>query len=121
MDTYAGGYYRILYDDRNYRLISEAMIEDPDQFHVMSKASLLENAREFFNNQQLTMTTVMDVFIILENEDNYIAWSPVQSFILEVDLLFLAHQNYAKKKTIHLTFGIIQIYSSSDKKLMNQR
>lgn len=95
LDTYAGGYYRVVYDARNYRLVSNAMIEDPDQFHVMSKASLLENAREFFSSQQLTMTTVMDVFRILENEVNYIAWYPVQSFILEVDLLFSAHPNYA--------------------------
>lgn len=95
LDTYAGGYCRVLYDQRNYRLISDAMIEDPDQFLVLSKASLLENVRQFYNTQELTMTTVMDVFRVLENEINYIAWYPVQSFILEVDLLFSGHQNYA--------------------------
>ncbi|KAJ6644039.1 Aminopeptidase N [Pseudolycoriella hygida] len=94
LDTYAGGYYRILYDERNYRLISDAMIENPEHFQVTSKASLLENVREFFNNQELSIVPVMDVIRILENEVNYVAWRPVQYFILEIDALFSGHQNY---------------------------
>lgn len=95
LDTYAGGYYRILYDARNYRLISDAMTQNPDHFTVLSKASLLENVHEFYNTQLLTMTTVMDVLRILENEANYVAWVPIQDFLPEIDRLFSGHQNYA--------------------------
>lgn len=94
LDTYAGGYYRVLYDEQNYRLISDAMVLNQEHFHVTSKASLLESVREFLNNQQLTMNTVLDVLRILENEINYIAWYPVQELILEIDQLFSGHDNY---------------------------
>lgn len=94
LDTRAGGYYRILYDEENFRLISNAMIQNGEHFHVTSKAAILENVREFFNNQQLTIAPVLDVLRILENEINYVAWFPVEEFILEIDRIFSGHQNY---------------------------
>ncbi len=95
LDTYAGGYYRILYDEQNYRLISDAMVRNTEQFHLTTKASLLENVREFFNNGRLTVVAVMDVLRILENETSYTAWYPVESFILQLDQIFLGHENSA--------------------------
>ncbi|KAG4073910.1 hypothetical protein HA402_014115 [Bradysia odoriphaga] len=94
LDTYAGGYYRILYDQQNYRLISDAMLRNPEHFHLTSKASLVENVREFFSTQELTMAPVLDVLRILENEVSYVAWYPVREFLLEIDQLFSGHQNY---------------------------
>lgn len=94
LDTYAGGYYRVLYDEQNYRLISNAMILNQEHFSVTSKAALLVNVRDFFNSQLLTVATVMDVLRILENEINHVAWYPVEQFILEIDQLFSGHQNY---------------------------
>lgn len=94
LDTHAGGYYRVMYDERNYRLISDAIVQNPGQFSLASKASLLENIKEFFNSQQITMTTVLDVLRILKGERNYIPWFPVENFLLEVDRLFSPHQNH---------------------------
>lgn len=94
LDTNAGGYYRILYDERNYRLISDAMVRNPEQFTATSKASLLENIREFFNIQELLVNTVMDALRILENEASYIPWYPVQGLILDIDQIFSGHEAY---------------------------
>lgn len=94
LDTHAGGYYRILYDERNYRLISDAMLRNPEHFHITSKAGLLENVREFFSTNELTMVPVLDVLRTLENEDNYVAWYPVRAFLLQIDDIFSGHQNY---------------------------
>lgn len=94
LDTNAGGYYRILYDEQNYRLVSNAMVRNPEHFHVTSKAALLGNVREFFNTQQLTIASVMDVLRILENDINYVAWYPVEGFLPEIDRIFSGHENY---------------------------
>lgn len=95
LDTYAGGYYRVIYDERNYRLISDAMVRNVSQFHVASRSTLLENVHEFFRSSRLTLTTVMDVLRILENDDEYVSWYPIQDILLEMDRTFSGHENYA--------------------------
>lgn len=102
LDTHAGGYYRILYDERNYRLISDGMIENPEHFHVTSKASLLENVREFFSSQELSVVAVLDTLRILRNEINYVAWRPVEQLILDIDGIFQGHQNYRVFRVSHM-------------------
>lgn len=96
LDTYAGGYYRIIYDEQNYRLISDAMVQNTNQFRTASKSKLLDNVHAFFNSGRLTLTTVMNVLRILENEINYVVWYPVENFLLEIDTAFSVHQNYAR-------------------------
>lgn len=95
LDTHGGGVYRVIYDERNYRLISDAMVRNISQFHVTSRANLLENVRQFTISDQLPITTLMDVMRILENEDNYIAWRPTEYFLHDIDGMFSGHENYA--------------------------
>lgn len=94
LDTHGGGYYRVLYDERNYRLISDEMVRNITQFTVASRSNLLESVTEFTIQEQLTLTTFMDVLRILENDDQYASWNPIESLISAIDNFFSGHENF---------------------------
>lgn len=94
LDPRGIGFYRVIYDERNYRLISDAMVRNISQFHVTSRANLLESVYEFVLADYLTFTPFLDVLRILQNDDSFIAWAPVEYVLFEIDGLFSAHENY---------------------------
>ncbi|KAJ6633455.1 Aminopeptidase N [Pseudolycoriella hygida] len=90
----AAGYYRTLYDERNYRLISDAILRNGSDFHSSDIAQLIDDALEFYATDQLPLTVVLDLLRVLEFESDFISWSPAFFAISYIDENFRGHSNY---------------------------
>lgn len=90
----AAGYYRILYDERNYRLISDAILRNSSLFHSTNIAQLMDDAFEFYRTNRLALTSVLDLLRILEFDSNFVSWRPALYTIYYINLNIQGHQNY---------------------------
>ncbi|KAJ6629262.1 Aminopeptidase N, partial [Pseudolycoriella hygida] len=94
LNKQAGGFYRIMYDARNYRLISDAIVRNSSQFHPTNVAQLIDDAHEFFETNRINITTVLDLLRVLEFHSDFVSWNPAFDFIFFVNRNFLGHRNY---------------------------
>lgn len=90
----AAGYYRVLYDERNYRLISDAMIRNASLFHSTNIAQLTGDTLEFYRTGVLSLTTVLDLLRVLEFQSDYVSWSPAFTTIYYITQNIKGHRNY---------------------------
>lgn len=90
----AAGYYRIMYDERNYRLLSDAILRNASEFHTTNVAQLMDDTFEFYRSNRLTLTPVLDLLRVLEFDTNFVSWSPALYTIYFINLNFKGHQNY---------------------------
>lgn len=91
----AAGYYRVLYDERNYRLISDAIIRNSSLFHSTNVAQLIDDAYEFYETGLLPLTTILDLLRVLEFRTDFISWKPAFNFITYINRNIQGHRNYA--------------------------
>lgn len=90
----AAGYYRVLYDERNYKLLSDAIVKNMSDFHATNRAQLLNDAYEYVTRDYISYGTVMDLLRILEQDDEYISWNAARYILGTVTNNFFGHQNY---------------------------
>lgn len=70
-----GGYYRILYDQRNWRLlIAKLKSKNYQSFHAHNRAQLIDDAVHFAQNGLLSYDIVFDLLTYLEKERDFIPW-----------------------------------------------
>lgn len=94
MNKQAAGYYRIIYDERNYRLISDAILRNNSLFHTTNKAQLFNDVLEFIRAGRLSRRPLLDLMRVLEFDSNYVSWHHVFRPILEINENFRGHRNY---------------------------
>lgn len=94
MNKRAAGYYRVLYDERNYRLISDAMLRNNSLFHSTNKAQLLNDVYEFIQRDWLPFTLFLDLLRALEFDSNYISWKTAFTAIEYINENMRGHRNY---------------------------
>lgn len=90
----AAGYYRVLYDERNYRLISDAIIRNASLFHSTNIAQLMGDSLEFYRTGMIPVTTVLNLLRVLEFRSDYVSWNTAFSTIYYINQNMLGHQNY---------------------------
>lgn len=70
-----GGYYRVLYDQKNWRLlIAKLKSKNYQSFHAQNRAQLIDDAVHFAQNGLLSYDIVFDLLTYLENERDFIPW-----------------------------------------------
>lgn len=70
------GYYRVLYDDDNYKLITRELIEgDMTKIHLTSRSQLIDDAFNFAKTGRLDYSVVFELINYLENEREFVPWA----------------------------------------------
>lgn len=90
----AAGYYRIIYDERNYRLLSDAIIQNGSHFHSTNIAQLMDDSFEFYRTNRLALNAVLDLLRVLEFDSNFVSWRPALYTIYYINLNIQGHRNY---------------------------
>lgn len=101
------GYYRVLYDERNYRLLSDALVENIDLFHNLNRAQLIDDTYNFVRTERLTYSTFLDIARFLEFEHEYATWYPAITAFTTLDRYFAGHNNYSAFRVYSSTTHII--------------
>ncbi|XP_061386745.1 aminopeptidase N-like [Musca vetustissima] len=75
------GYYRINYDEENWKLITEGLIQNPYKIHPRNRAQLMHDAYRFSASNRLPHAILLEMFKYLPKEDQYAPWSTVNGII----------------------------------------
>lgn len=91
-------YYRVLYDDENYRLLSKQLnSESFGVLHVANRAQLIDDLYEFLKVGNVKVDIFMDLMSYLKRETDYAPWESASRSFNELSKIFDASQ-------IHDTF-----------------
>ena len=82
------GYYRIMYDERNYELISQGLQEQSHKIHPRNRAQLLQDAYRFATSNRLKHEILFSLLSYLPAEDQYAPWSTANSIFYRHQSLF---------------------------------
>lgn len=94
INNQAAGYYRVLYDDRNYRLISDAIVRNTSLFHSTDVSQLIDDAFEFYEHGHIHISVALDLLRVLEFRSDAISWSSAFNFIFFINRNFQGHRNF---------------------------
>ncbi|XP_034486438.1 aminopeptidase N [Drosophila innubila] len=102
------GYYRIFYDEENYRLIAQGLTEATHKFHPRNRAQLLADAYRFVDDGHLNIGTLLHLMAYLKNEDQYAPWSYGNSIFSIYDRYLRGDEQYTQFRAfvIELVEGI---------------
>ncbi|ALC45617.1 CG31343 [Drosophila busckii] len=90
------GYYRILYDEQNYRLIARGLREQTYNIHPRNRAQLLHDAYRFVDTARISQSTLFELLAYLKHEDQYAAWSTANSIFNIYDQYLRGDEKYAE-------------------------
>lgn len=88
------GYFRILYDKQNYKLLSDAMLRNVSQFHMLNRGQLIDDTYNCVLIGKLEYDSFLDTIRFLEHIHDYTAWYPAITAFSEIELRFSGSKNY---------------------------
>uniref|UniRef100_A0A1I8PMJ2 Aminopeptidase n=1 Tax=Stomoxys calcitrans TaxID=35570 RepID=A0A1I8PMJ2_STOCA len=71
----SSGFYRINYDERNWKLIIDGLLKRPYKIHSHNRAQLMDDAYHLWQTNRLCASILLELLTYLKNEDHYAAWS----------------------------------------------
>lgn len=92
------GYYRVLYDAENYRLIADELFlgGNLNNIHLTSRAQLIDDAFEFAKTGRLNYTILFDILRYLEREVEYVPWQAAFNGLNFVNRMMRGSDEYGK-------------------------
>lgn len=92
------GYYRVLYDDNNYRLITSQLNNAANftNIHVINRAQLLDDTFQFFTENLIKENVFFDLLSYLRRETEFAPWKTASGIIDELNRLLPATNQYKK-------------------------
>ncbi|KAM8705012.1 hypothetical protein ACLKA7_009467 [Drosophila subpalustris] len=88
------GYYRILYDEENYRLLANGLSGETHKFHPRNRAQLMADAYRFVDSGRLGVDSLLHLMAYLKNEDQYAPWSYANSIFSIYDRYLRGDEQY---------------------------
>lgn len=81
------GYYRVLYDDKNYKLIQDELnAGDKSKIHPLSRAQIIDDLKDFVKTGRVPPQTFFELISYLKKETNYVPWSAAKAAFSDIDL-----------------------------------
>lgn len=88
------GYYRINYDEENWKLIIDGLINSPYKIHPRNRAQLMHDAYRFSASNRLPHSILMEMLTYLPKEDEYAPWSTANGIITVYNRYLSGDSNY---------------------------
>ncbi|XP_037811881.1 uncharacterized protein LOC119603780 [Lucilia sericata] len=92
------GYYRINYDEQNWQLISDGLINRPYRIHPRNRAQLMHDAYQFSVSKRLDHKILLNMMTYLKQEDQYAPWSTASGIVNAFNRYLSGDVNYAHFK-----------------------
>ena len=90
------GYFRVNYDERNWKLLADQLFNDHRAIHVLNRAHLISDAFALAANNILPYTTPFDLIQYLKNEDHYVPWQSAMGSLSYVGRMFRYTSHYGR-------------------------
>lgn len=105
------GYYRVLYDLKNYQLLSKELNSgNINKIHPLSRSQLLDDLRDFTKTERLSHKILFDILPYLRRETEYAPWIAARRAIEYIrDALAEDSDGYKKFKEF-VTLAVATFY-----------
>lgn len=90
------GYYRVQYDETNYRLLSDAMFANISIFPETNRAQILDDIYNLARTDRQSYITALNAARFLEFDTSYISWYPAITMFQTIDNNFHGHESYPR-------------------------
>lgn len=91
------GYYRIKYDDQNYRLIANALADDNlEKIPMLNRAQLIDDAFSFAKANLVDIQLPLNLTKYLRRELEYVPWASAIKGLTLVNRMFAGNESYVK-------------------------
>lgn len=94
LNKQGSGYFRILYDATNYRMLADAMVRNISLFHRLNRAQIVDDSYNFVNIGRLSYVQFLNTVRFLENDNEYAPWYPANTAFTALDRYFSGHPDY---------------------------
>nr|AIK27006.1 aminopeptidase N6 [Spodoptera exigua] len=72
-------HYRVSYDQRNWELISDALLNRPDSIHYLNRAQIVDDVFALMRSERITIQFALHILRFLAKETNNHVWEPAIS------------------------------------------
>ncbi|XP_035438719.2 membrane alanyl aminopeptidase [Spodoptera frugiperda] len=73
------GHYRVNYNHRNWELISDALLNQPDSIHYLNRAQIVDDVFALMRSERMTIEFALHILKFLAKETNHHVWDPAIS------------------------------------------
>ena len=101
---YNTGYYRVNYDDENWKMIIKQLNVDHTKIHVINRAQLIDDALNLARVGLLKYELALDVTSYLNKETEYIPWSAALTGLRYLEEMLKRSAAYGNFKVDFLNF-----------------
>lgn len=105
------GYYRVLYDKQNYKLLTDQLHANFTMIHRLNRAQLLDDSFDFFEQTLLSFDEFFPLFSYLSHENEYAPWHVANKIVSNLARLLSERQSFAYLRT-YIRGIIIKPYNS---------
>lgn len=89
------GFYRVQYDDKNWKLISKQLnSENMTDIHVLSRSQMLDDLYAFLTIGQVKPKIFFEFYSYLRNETEYAAWSAGSRALVDLNGRLIGSKQY---------------------------
>nr|XP_012221839.1 PREDICTED: thyrotropin-releasing hormone-degrading ectoenzyme-like [Linepithema humile] len=71
------GYYRVNYDEDNWKKLANYLYENHANIHVLNRAQIIDDAFYFVQQRELNLTMFWSITNYLYKDTDYVAWYPM--------------------------------------------
>lgn len=105
------GYYRVNYDEQNWKLLIRQLNTDHLAIHVINRAQIIDDAMDLARAGQLSYQTALGVIAYLEKEEEYVPWYSALENLHYLKQMFTRSGNYGALKNYLLSI-LTPLYNS---------
>ncbi|XP_062555370.1 aminopeptidase N-like [Armigeres subalbatus] len=106
------GFYRVNYDDRNWKLITQALLSNVSSIHPVSRMQLLDDALNFVENDLLDVSILLELLTYLRNEKSYDVWLVANNVLKTYYHYEIVPPKLVKDFLLHLVEPYYQSFAS---------
>jgi aminopeptidase N len=103
----ASGYYRVNYDERNWKLLDLQLKTDHQVIHPINRAYLIDDSFALAAAEILPYTTAFSLIEYLPKENHHVPWSSAIKALNYIGRMFSYTKNYGRYK---VNFQSIQFF-----------
>ena len=94
------GYYRVNYDEENWKLIIKQLNEDHTKIHVINRAQIIDDALNLARAGHLKYELALGVTSYLNSETEYIPWAAALTALRHLEEMLKRTAAYGNFKVI---------------------
>ncbi|EDV93345.1 aminopeptidase N [Drosophila grimshawi] len=89
------GYYRINYDNRNWELIIDGLINHSHKIHARNRAQLISDSYNFATSGRLPHATLLQLMTYLPQENQYAPWATANTVVTLFNRYLSGDEDYS--------------------------